>query len=660
VAITVSWVKGPAVPGGPITVETKVYATNPSHRLITVNVTDEIRSGTTVLDTATSGDVDVPANTANFLLLTHTTTVPAGTTNLNDVATATYTDKVTGIPVPGSTTATASATPTNTGPELNQTAVITDTESITGTGLTFSVATPSVGSFTGGYVAGTPTTGPVGWSSGTQSASGSVTFNKTVYVDEPRITSGSLTDTATLTGSDGATASDTATVTITTSATTTLTIDKTIPDVLGTGETATFTFDVCAGTGACGSGNAVASPSITFTAGETEDSVDVTGLAPGTYTVHERTTSGWAPRDDQVQAITLPSCAETVTFNNGFAPANAQVRKVTIPAGSEAGWEFTLTGPNTPSGGEVVTTTGTGFVDFTTVLEEGSYTITETDGPPGWDQTGASTECSFTVDFPADAGHTFSCTFTNTQRGSVTVIKTQNGATPTLGYTFCLSGGPDNLPTTNCLTTNSTNQGTLDFGEVKPGNYTLCEKAVPAGTDSTLVDQGGVLDPNTGDVCLNLTVDPGEDVVFNVDNSFPLGGQRTIGYWKNWNTCAKATAAKALKTGNHLMDEFLPQQLGPYTVSTACQGVAVLKASSMKYAENGTAAQLLGAKLNVAAGAGTCPAILTAIQTADNLLTSIGYDGPGGAQVVGSGHPLRSQFNAVHSTLDRYNNGLLC
>src|SRR5262249_4516609 len=109
VAITVTWTKEPAIASGPITVITHVYATNPAARVVTVSVSDQILSGTTPLDTASAGPTDVSANTSNFLVLTHTFQVPSGTANLNDIATASYTDKVTGIPIPGTTQATASA-----------------------------------------------------------------------------------------------------------------------------------------------------------------------------------------------------------------------------------------------------------------------------------------------------------------------------------------------------------------------------------------------------------------------------------------------------------------------------------------------------------------------------------------------------------------------
>src|SRR6185503_10334142 len=98
-------------------------------------------------------------------------------TNVNDVATATYTDKATGVAVPGNTEATASAT-VQTGSAANTTADITDSEKITGTDLEFKVAAPSVGDFTN-YTAGNWTTGPVDWAVDDVNSSGSVTFNKT-------------------------------------------------------------------------------------------------------------------------------------------------------------------------------------------------------------------------------------------------------------------------------------------------------------------------------------------------------------------------------------------------------------------------------------------------------------------------------------------------
>jgi hypothetical protein len=661
VHVTLEWHRLPATLGA-ITVVTDVYATNPAHRDLTVNVTDVIRSGTTTLDTASSGSVLVPANTTDVLVLHHVATVPSGTTNLNDIATATYTDVVTGFPIPGSVTATASAS-VQTGTVSNATASISDSESITGSGLDFSVAAPSLGSFSG-YTAGTFTVGPVVWNSGSQSGDSSITFDKTIRVTSATSTSGTLDDTATLTGSDGFSATASASIDISADRSVSIKIDKIIPNVLSGTETASFTFDVK--TGGAG-GTTVETVVFNFSAGQTSKSQTVTGLDAGTaYTIVERADPNgkWATQPSQTVTVnptpgSVASCTTTVTFTNGFAPATARVQKVTVPAGSAAGWQFTLTGPGVLPADQPLTTTGAGYQTFATPLAEGSYTITETP-KDGWDGV-ATGQCSFTVDYPADAGRVFSCTFTNTLRGHVTVHKTENLGIPSIGYTFTLTGGP--APGVNLsLTTNTTNQGTLDFGSLKPGSYTLCELAVPAGTHSTLQDQGGVLNTNTGNVCLDFTLTAGQDKTFTIDNSHPLGGQRTIGYWKNWNLCANSKAdrlALSQQTGNHLLEEFLNQSLGGYLVDTCVKAVAVLSSPSAKYAENQLAAQLLAAKLNIAAGASTCTSVNTAIAHADSLLSGIGYTGPG-STTVAAGNPKRADFLATASLLDQYNNGLIC
>ena len=306
--VTITWTKGPATQAGQIQVDTYVTAKNPAARTITVNITDQIRSGTAVLNTANSGDVDVAANT-QVVVFHHTYVAPSGTTNLNDIATATYIDKVTGIPVPGNTTATASAT-VQTGTELNMTATILDSESITGSGLDFKAAAPLVGSFAN-YTAGTFTTGPVDWSSGTQSAGSSVTFNKTVRIDGVRSTNGDLIDTANLTTSGGVTANASVDVDIQSSALVSLTINKVIGPALTSGSQ-TFTVHV-----KNSSDVEVAAPTITFNASDTSKSVTVGNLAPGSYTVSEDPDPNYKPPEaPKSVTIALPNCSGSVDFAN--------------------------------------------------------------------------------------------------------------------------------------------------------------------------------------------------------------------------------------------------------------------------------------------------------------------------------------------------------
>ena len=87
-------------------------------------------------------------------------------------------------------------------------------------------------------------------------------------------------------------------------------------------------------------------------------------------------------------------------------------------------------------------------------------------------------------------------------------------------------------------------------------------------------------------------------------------------------------------------------------------GVAVLGAASGKYAEGQLAAQLLAAKLNVAAHAGHSTTTDAKIAHAMALLQSISYKGSASA-VVGSTYnaTIRADFLATATYLDNYNNG---
>ena len=274
-SIEIKWTKNPAT-GGDVLVTTHIFAKNPAHRVITVHVTDVIKSGNTVLGTLSTpaAGVDVPANTELEVLSQSITITAAQAVNLNDTATATYQDKLTGIPVPGTTTANATAT-VQPGNVTNDSASIQDIEDISGNGLSFSVAAPSIGLFDG-YTAGDETTGPVTWNSGTLNGSGSVTFAKTVYFDQSGDTSGSLDDTATLTTSGNVVSQASASVSIDAESLATLTINKTT-DVPVDGDTV-FEFTV---TGPNGS----AIVNVTVPDGTQSGSATLGGLDDGNYNV---------------------------------------------------------------------------------------------------------------------------------------------------------------------------------------------------------------------------------------------------------------------------------------------------------------------------------------------------------------------------------------
>ena len=251
----------------------------------------------------------------------------------------------------------------------------------------------------------------------------------------------------------------------------------------------------------------------------------------------------------------------------------------------------------------------------------------------------------------------------------VVVTKTENATSPVHEYTFRLTGGPDGIAlraTTN-VDDSPIGSGVLSFNALTPGSgYLLCELAVPAGTSTTLSSlPGATTDAATGDTCAPLPLASGELRNISVDNVHPsAGGRRSKGYWSNWNTCAKVggnVVDRARRTGNRLVDEFLPVSLSTaITVTTCTKAVEVLSTSSATAAEHALAAQLLAALLNRTAGSGACAAAQDEIAVGRSLLAAISWNGSPTSKVVTSKHRLRSQFLTTAQKLAAYNTGGLC
>ncbi len=610
--ITVDFQKLPATLGD-ITLVTNVTASNPAHRSVTVNVSDEIRSGTTELNTLASDPVIVAAGQSQ-LVLTHSYTVPNGTNAPNDVATASYTDTVFGVPVPGTTTAEANAT-IQAGNISNSTATIDDVEGvITGDGLTYSADSFSglIGNFDG-YVAKDPTTGQVKWLSGSQENGGSVQFSKTIYLDGKRVTSGILPDTAHLNGSDGYKAEYPQTINISSSASVKLSFSKTIPDVLDSNEKIEVVFHISR----AGDKDYSRDEIFTFVSGgDTTQTINLTGLVPDSYTVTE-TSSTFYPcstcqsvinpltSDTPSQTVNLsknadgivPNCSGTLAFENKLRDkdfAKVNVAKVTDPTlktdDLDYNWTFTLnpSGNTATAKADAVAVLFNGSGGQPLLLAEGSYTMTETT-KTGWDLTNVTNPdgskpnpitnaCTFVVDYPEDYGKTFACTFSNTKRGKAEVIKTVSTKpiTGTQAYTFQLREGASTTSEGTTLETqvaNVSNGGVLSFTKLLiPGNtYQMCEDVLPGwntnlgNLPNTLFVPNSVIPPtlpnpnvNNMTICVDFKVSAGETKSFTVDNAPPPGGRGlTIGFWKNWSSCTKGgqkpvldqTMAKATPPG---------------------------------------------------------------------------------------------------------------
>ncbi|MDZ5459514.1 hypothetical protein [Azohydromonas lata] len=628
VTFTVKYEKVGTVAGG-VHVITNIYAKNPAARTIAVSVTDKIYKGTaqtTLLDQASFGPVDVPAN-QQILVATHSATLSsdAGTVGdyLNDVVTGSYTDTVTGVPVPGTTSAAAQAQITS-GTVNNASVAIADVESIVGAHLSYAVAAPVLGAFTNGYVAGTRTDGEVDWGVAGQTNTNTVLFRKTVYLDGRRIVDGVLTDTATLVAEAPSPTYELVAgpinVAITSSAAVKLNLQKTIPAsyTFDSGERLEVVFRITRG----GDASYQVDKTLTFNASSgLMQSLQLDGLVPDDYTVTELSStffasagatgvpSGLQPQGGDQQVLHLKAgadgddvfdaleCEGTAAFNN--VPANglaaARVQKITdplLPSGDpDLNWTFTLRGPGLSAAGEAITVqAGAGYAAFAKVLAEGTYTVTETTKSPAWLLTGASPDangdkvCEFTVDYPEDYGRVFSCTFNNQKQGKARVVKTVQGLplTSTQAFTFQLRQGAS---TTQVGTTLESGQATALNGGIiafttwlVPGDtYQLCESTMP-GWQTTLGSfvpssfmppDGVATNPNVDNsiLCVNFTVQAGQTKSFAVDNTPPPGGRAlTIGYWKNWASCSGGSQKPVL-------DQTLAKAASPGLVVSAQSGV---------------------------------------------------------------------------------------
>ena len=138
----------------------------------------------------------------------------------------------------------------------------------------------------------------------------------------------------------------------------------------------------------------------------------------------------------------------------------------------------------------------------------------------------------------------------------------------------------------------------------------------------------------------------------------------TIGYWK---THIRACAAKE-KTGTGGCNNngpfavaYLPKSLGNYPVDSGAKALAVFDANNCASSTDQNAvaclaAQLLGAKLNVANGSPNC--INGTIGAADTFLVSVSYIGPSGTYALTAAQ--RAEAISLKTLLDNYNKGLGC
>jgi hypothetical protein len=151
------------------------------------------------------------------------------------------------------------------------------------------------------------------------------------------------------------------------------------------------------------------------------------------------------------------------------------------------------------------------------------------------------------------------------------------------------------------------------------------------------------------------------------------GDPRPAAYWAVWNTCAPenradvAAANGGRAAGWFIVDDLLADpgiQLGDHPVTTCEDSLALLQGRSATGEETGgaiyaLAAALLGAELNLNAGAETCPIAEEAVLGGHLVLSRAGFDGTGDYVAATAGE-LADAIPRLVELLEGYNRGELC
>jgi len=440
--------------------------------------------------------------------------------------------------------------------------------------------------------------------------------------------------------------------------------------------------------------------------------ISVLPAAFGSYSFAEGAVTGWtgtgtadcvltggatSAGSSATQTATITVAAGqswTCTFTNAKNASITLVKNYTPT--TDSGTTFAIT-PTQPAGGPVTSptnlvtnATGTRSSGAITVLPSkfGNYSFAE-GAVTGWSGTGTAncvltggatstgSSATQTATIAVAAGQSWTCTFTNIKLATVRLLKTQSGGvlTGAASFTFEIRTGASAaadgaLVAGGSGTANAANSGAVTFAALlnPSGTYQFCETNLPVAWNTTISTLTGAFQTPTGAVCVPFGVGtaflltPGGQLVFTIDNTPPPGGgTRTIGYWKNWSSCDGH--------GNqaHSLDQNLPQTIGDLTLaggdpSPDClKAIAILDKSDYKSGKKmasdpayNMAAQLLGAMLNVTAGAGTCANSTLAIASGQALLDQIGFDGTGTYANKMSATQI-TVANTLAGILDAYN-----
>ena len=446
----------------------------------------------------------------------------------------------------------------------------------------------------------------------------------------------------------------------------------------------------------------------TFTRRDNQAAFDSDFLAPGAtvYSTAETVPAGWAltsrscvltgtatakTKTDITDGISLtlaPGEDVTCTFTN-TKQAQLRIVKETNPDGNTTDFTFTPTNWN---GGSTFTRRDNQAAFASGYLTPGAtvYSAAET-VPAGWSLTGracvltgtatAKTKTDITngVSLTLAAGEDVTCTFSNTALSTIIIEKELvGGGSQTFTFTRVKVGGGDLGD--NASPTLGDGGSSSSGKKLTAGTYTVCETNLAAGYSDPTATGYTLTGDGFGNFCTSvvLGVDDSKTVHFINRLPPPSGSTRTIGYWKNWSSCAQSNGGqydKAIKNGTPqgTLDYYLAGNgitsiypIGLITTLTCPQAVNLLAKTTINGKKGSgdpiynMVAQLLGAKLNIASSAGSCQALNDALPQAQTLLSDLLFDGIKTYATKNALTPAQTTLaNTLAGIFGKYNEGTL-
>jgi hypothetical protein len=315
--------------------------------------------------------------------------------------------------------------------------------------------------------------------------------------------------------------------------------------------------------------------------GQSNDSGD---LDPGTYTVSETVPTGWDLESVICSDGSLPSAislqaGETVTctFTNE-KDAKIIVVKETEPDGSNQSFDFTAS--YNQSGFSL----SDGQSNDSGDLDPGVYSVSET-VPSNWDQTDViCDDGSDPGSINLSAGEVVTCTFTNVERGSITIIKDAEPNDPQ-DFSFTIEGLVPLLDSSDeAFDLDDDDDGTLSdtrIVSVRPGSYTISENQlvgwdlddIDCGEDSFSRDGNSMtLNVSAGsDITCTFTNVKRAEVVVIKYNDLNQNGLQDVGeeLLSNWEMSVNDTKQLTGQDGSTTFENLLPDE--EYTVGETQQ-----------------------------------------------------------------------------------------